>query len=144
MIILYAFTLSQNFLIDSCVSFRVDVFDLAMFFIQTVFFGSAVVSSYKLYQFFNVYLYPEPKKTSLQQMMTTTTTTKSNNDVLSIALQHGVNAEGQLYRLKRGTKLRIVPGSTLLGRQVALYCNYPVTGKRLEIYCNFFPCFMFN
>lgn len=128
MIISYAFTLSQNSLIDSCVSFRVDVlFNLAMFFIQTVFFGFAVVSSYKLYQFFNVYLFPAPtKKTSLRQVMTAT---KSSNDVLSIALQHGVNAEGQLYRLKRGTKLRIVPGSSLLGRHVALYCNYPVTGE---------------
>lgn len=122
MIIPYA--ISQTFLIDSCVSFGVDVLDWAMFLFQTVFFGLTLVSSYKLYQFFNVYLFPEPKKTSLQQVMT-----KSSNDVLSIALQHGVNAEGQLYRLKRGTKLRIVPGASLLGRNVALYCNYPVTGE---------------
>lgn len=122
MIIPYA--LSQTFLIDSCASFSVDVFNLAMFLIQTVLFGFAVVSSYKLYQFINVYLFSEPKKTSLQQVMT-----KSSNDVLSIAVQHGVNAEGQLYRLKRGTKLRIVPGSSQIGRHVALYCNYPVTGK---------------
>lgn len=125
MIISYALELSQNFLIDLCVSSRVDVFRLAMFFIQTIFLGFAVVSSYKLYQFFNVYLFPAPKKTSLEQVMTT----KSSSDVLSIALQHGVNAEGQLYRLKRGTKLRLVPGSSLLGRHVALYCNYPVTGE---------------
>lgn len=118
-----SYTISQTILIDPYVSFGVDVFDWAMFLIQTVFFGLTLVSSYKLYQFFNVYLFPESKKTSLQKM------TKSNNDVLSIALQHGVNAEGQLYRLKRGTKLRIVPGSSLLGRHVALYCNYPVTGK---------------
>lgn len=113
-------------LIDSCVSRCVDVFDWAMFFIQTVFFGFALVSSYKLYQFFNVYLFSESKRSSLQQVMT-----KTSNDVLSIALQHGVNAEGQLYRLKRGTKLRLVPGSSLLGRHVALYCNYPVTGEFL-------------
>lgn len=51
-------------------------------------------------------------------------------DLLSIVLHHNVNAEGQLYRLKRGTKLRLVPGSTLLGKYVALYCNYPVTGEQ--------------
>lgn len=55
--------------------------------------------------------------------------TKPSNEVLSIALHHGVDAEDQLYRLKRGTKLRLVPGASLLGRQVALYCNYPVTGS---------------
>lgn len=145
MIIPYAFALSQNFLIDSCVSFREDVFNLAMLFIQTVFFGFAVVSSYKLYHYFHVYLFPKPKKASLtQQVMTTptTTTTRSNNDVVSIAVQHGVNAEGQLYRLKRGTKLHIVPGSSLLGRHVALYCNYPVTGESLEIYWTNIWCFM--
>lgn len=55
--------------------------------------------------------------------------TKTAENV-SIALHHGVNAEHQLYRLKRGTLLRIVPGSSLLGRNVALYCNYPVTGEK--------------
>lgn len=55
--------------------------------------------------------------------------TKSTSELLSIAIHHGANAEGQLYRLKRGTKLRLIPGPSLLGRYVALYCNYPVTGK---------------
>lgn len=55
--------------------------------------------------------------------------TKLNNDLLSIALHHGVHADGQLYRLKRGARLRLVPGPSLLGRHVGLYCNYPVTGK---------------
>lgn len=54
--------------------------------------------------------------------------TKST-EVLSITLNHGVNAEQSLYRLKRGTILRLVPGPSLLGRHVALYCNYPVTGE---------------
>lgn len=53
--------------------------------------------------------------------------TKTGESV-SIALHHGVNAEHRLYRLKRGTLLRLVPGPSLLGRNVALYCNYPVTG----------------
>lgn len=55
--------------------------------------------------------------------------TKFNNDLFSIALHHGIHADGHLYRLKRGTRLRLVPGPSLLGRYVALYCNYPVTGK---------------
>lgn len=50
-------------------------------------------------------------------------------EVLSIALDHGVHADGKLYRLKRGSTLRLVPGPSLLGRRVALYCNYPVTGN---------------
>lgn len=50
-------------------------------------------------------------------------------ELLSIALHDGVNAEGSLYRLKRGTKLRLVPGSSLLGRNVAIWCNYPVNGE---------------
>lgn len=56
--------------------------------------------------------------------------TKSEN--LSVAIHHGVNAEQQLYRLKRGTLLHIVPGASLLGRRVALYCNLPVTGISLN------------
>lgn len=93
-----------------------------MLFVGTVCLGFAFVASYKLYEYFNVNFSPNPKKTAHKAM------TKSSNEVLSIALHHGVNAEGQLYRLKRGTKLRLVPGPSLLGRYVALYCNYPVTG----------------
>lgn len=54
--------------------------------------------------------------------------TKSG-EILSVSINHGVNAESQLYRLKRGTNLHIVPGGSLLGRRVALYCNFPVNGK---------------
>lgn len=50
-------------------------------------------------------------------------------DILSVAINDGVNAESSLYRLKRGQILRIIPGVSLLGRHVALYCNYPVTGQ---------------
>lgn len=50
-------------------------------------------------------------------------------EVLSIELNHDVHADQLLYRLKRGTVLRLVPGPSLLGRHVALYCNYPVTGE---------------
>lgn len=49
-------------------------------------------------------------------------------ELLSVALNHGGNTEDLLFRLKRGTVLQLVPGPSLLGRNVALYCNYPVTG----------------
>lgn len=116
--------------IGSCRLLCEDVLNLAMCFIQTVCLGFALASSYKLYQMFTVYFFPISKKSSDQVM------TKSSNDVLSIALHHGVNAEGQLYRLKRGTKLRLVPGPSLLGRYVALYCNYPVTGNQIQFKSN--------
>lgn len=54
----------------------------------------------------------------------------TKSETLSVAIHHGVNAEQQLYRLKRGTLLHIVPGASLLGRRVALYCNLPVTGTQ--------------
>lgn len=114
--------------INSCQLYSEDVHFLAMFLFETICFGFALVSSYKLYQLFNVYFFSDIPKKSIQVM------TKSNNEVLSIALHHGVNAEGQLYRLKRGTKLRLVPGPSLLGRYVALYCNYPVTGNNDGVY----------
>uniref|UniRef100_A0A1B0DM07 Glycogen debranching enzyme n=1 Tax=Phlebotomus papatasi TaxID=29031 RepID=A0A1B0DM07_PHLPP len=46
-------------------------------------------------------------------------------DVLSLAISHGENKQDTLFRLKRGAILHIVPGSNLLGRHIALYCNYP-------------------
>lgn len=62
--------------------------------------------------------------------------TKST-EVISIKLDHGVHGDELLYRLKRGTVLRLVPGSSLLGRHVALYCNYPVTGKFDDFFFSF-------
>lgn len=61
-----------------------------------------------------------------------------HGEILSIAINHGVNAEHLLYRLKRGSVLHIVPGASLLGRRVALYCNLPVNGK-----CYYFLLFIF-
>lgn len=52
-----------------------------------------------------------------------------HQDVLSIAISHGEDKDGTLFRLKRGTILHIVPGSKLLGRHIALYCNYPQSGE---------------
>lgn len=51
----------------------------------------------------------------------------TNGDRIIITLQHGVNAEDKLYRLKQGTVLRLTPASNLLGRNVSVYCNYPIT-----------------
>lgn len=48
--------------------------------------------------------------------------------IVSIAINDSFHAESSLYRLKRKTILHIIPGSSLLGRRVALYCNVPVTG----------------
>lgn len=117
-----------DLIIDSCLLRSKDVPNSAMLLFETVCFGFVLVSSYKLYQLFNLFFFsdsipPTTKRSAIQVM------TKSRNEVLSIALHHGVNAEGQLYRLKRGTKLRLVPAASLLGRNVALYCNYPVTGS---------------
>lgn len=52
----------------------------------------------------------------------------STGEVLSLALNHGEHREGTLYRLKRGTTLRIVPGVSLLGRHISLSTNYPANG----------------
>lgn len=51
-----------------------------------------------------------------------------STDILTLSLNHGANEEGSLYRLRKGSKLRIVPGPSLLGRYVELLSNYPITG----------------
>uniref|UniRef100_A0A336MYR3 Glycogen debranching enzyme n=1 Tax=Culicoides sonorensis TaxID=179676 RepID=A0A336MYR3_CULSO len=50
-------------------------------------------------------------------------------DTLSLALNHGEQADNVLYRLRREEILRISPGSTLLGKKIVLYTNYPATEK---------------
>lgn len=55
-----------------------------------------------------------------------------NAETRSIAIHHAMNGESQLFRLQRGTRLHIVPGASLLGRRVALFCNLPVNGKWSE------------
>lgn len=55
-------------------------------------------------------------------------TFQSTMPVVSIAINDSIHADSSLYRLNRKTVLHIVPGSSLLGRRVALYCNLPVTG----------------
>lgn len=50
----------------------------------------------------------------------------AQGDILGLTINHNEHLDGTLYRLKRGTRLRIVPGASILGRHVALYTNYPV------------------
>lgn len=129
-----------DFVIGSCTSDSQDVVKSAMFIFETVCVGFVLVSSYKLYQLYNVYFSGPPNNKEADQVMT-----KPNKEVLSIALHHGVNADGHLYRLKRGTKLRLVPGPSLIGRHVALYSNYPVTGKSISFvdFCVWIQCVVF-
>lgn len=47
----------------------------------------------------------------------------------SIVINHDQHADSQLFRLKRGTVLHIVPGASLMGRRVAVYSNLPVNGE---------------
>ncbi|XP_037040350.1 glycogen debranching enzyme isoform X3 [Bradysia coprophila] len=59
----------------------------------------------------------------------TTVDCKPTMPIVSIAINDSFHAESSLYRLNRKTTLHIVPGASLLGRRVALYCNVPVTDK---------------
>lgn len=105
------------------------------YFNELLYLCSALVYTVVICQYFNVFSVFAAKKAKM---------TKSA-DLLSIVLQHGVNAEGQLYRLKRGTKLRLVPAPCLLGKSVALYCNYPVTGEYfIFIICKFLLRLMYK
>lgn len=52
-----------------------------------------------------------------------------SNNIVSLAINHEVNDEHNLFRLKRDSVLRIHPGSSLLGRNVALFCNYPGSSR---------------
>ncbi|XP_070066606.1 glycogen debranching enzyme isoform X2 [Drosophila virilis] len=48
----------------------------------------------------------------------------------SIPIAEGTNAEHVLYRLKRGSTLRVHPDVSLLGRKILLHTNYPDEGKK--------------
>lgn len=53
-----------------------------------------------------------------------------DTDSHSIPITEGTNAEHVLYRLKRGSKLRVHPDVALLGRKILLHTNYPAEGKK--------------
>lgn len=52
-----------------------------------------------------------------------------NEKAISIPIKEGPNAEHTLYRVKRGSTVRIHPDAGLLGREIVLYANYPTEGK---------------
>ena len=56
--------------------------------------------------------------------------TKEQFATLSIAFHDGINAEDTLYRVKRGSLVHLNPGPSFLGKEIAVYTNYPVDGKR--------------
>ncbi|XP_017867030.1 PREDICTED: glycogen debranching enzyme isoform X1 [Drosophila arizonae] len=53
-----------------------------------------------------------------------------DTDSHSIPITEGTNAEHVLYRLKRGSKLRVHPDVALLGRKILLHTNFPAEGKK--------------
>lgn len=52
-----------------------------------------------------------------------------SSDIHSVPIAEGTNAENVLYRIKRGTTLRVHGDATLLGREIILYTNYPAEGR---------------
>lgn len=53
-------------------------------------------------------------------------------EILSIELNKDVHLEDKLYRIKRGSTVRLVPGASLLGYSVALNTNFPIKGMNLH------------
>jgi N-terminal domain from the human glycogen debranching enzyme len=49
----------------------------------------------------------------------------SEGKTVSVTINHGVFDDSKLYRLKKSTVLRIVPGESLLGKCVSIQTNYP-------------------
>lgn len=50
-------------------------------------------------------------------------------EILSIRLQKDDNLDNKLYRIKRGSIVRLVPGSSLLGYSCAINTNFPIKGE---------------
>ncbi|KAL1379994.1 hypothetical protein pipiens_014521 [Culex pipiens pipiens] len=48
---------------------------------------------------------------------------------IKLAIHHNDKGEGTLYRLKKNSLIHVHPGASLLGRRVAIYCNYPADGE---------------
>ncbi|XP_053966475.1 glycogen debranching enzyme isoform X1 [Anastrepha ludens] len=53
-----------------------------------------------------------------------------SSDIHSVPIAEGTNAESVLYRIKRGSTLRVHGDASLLGREIILYTNYPAEGKK--------------
>ncbi|XP_058825624.1 glycogen debranching enzyme isoform X2 [Topomyia yanbarensis] len=52
--------------------------------------------------------------------------------MIKLAIHHNDKGEGTLYRLKKNSLVHVHPGASLLGRRVAIYCNYPSDGKDFD------------
>lgn len=48
---------------------------------------------------------------------------------IKLAIHHNDQGKGTLYRLKKNSMVHVHPGPSLLGRRVAIFCNYPADGK---------------
>ncbi|XP_055387431.1 glycogen debranching enzyme [Condylostylus longicornis] len=53
------------------------------------------------------------------------TTMANIQRVLSIAYDDKIHAESTLYRVKKGSIVRLTPGPSFLGKEIALYTNFP-------------------
>ncbi|XP_055546632.1 glycogen debranching enzyme isoform X2 [Wyeomyia smithii] len=51
---------------------------------------------------------------------------------IKLAIHHNDKGEGTLYRLKKNALVHVHPGASLLGRRVAIFCNYPSDGQDFD------------
>lgn len=49
----------------------------------------------------------------------------SEGKTVSVTINFGVFDDSKLYRLKKSTVLRVVPGESLLGKHISVQTNYP-------------------
>ncbi|XP_065090211.1 glycogen debranching enzyme isoform X1 [Ochlerotatus camptorhynchus] len=54
------------------------------------------------------------------------------NGSIKLAIHHDDQGKGTLYRLKKNSMVHVHPGPSLLGRRVAIFCNYPADGKEFD------------
>lgn len=50
----------------------------------------------------------------------------SEGKTVSVTINYQSFDDSKLYRLKKATVLRVVPGESLLGKQISIQTNYPV------------------
>lgn len=51
---------------------------------------------------------------------------------IKLAIHHNDQGKGSLYRLKKNSMVHVHPGPSLLGRRVAIFCNYPADGADFD------------
>lgn len=50
----------------------------------------------------------------------------SEGKTVSVTINYQSFDDSKLYRLKKATVLRVVPGDTLLGKRISIQTNYPI------------------